>query len=101
SKPDCARPGSLFIDPEIPVLPADVLRPDVLDDRLVCHHPGTRHEEPACPEVPPPALLVPVAELLQKLRRRLPLDPLHPVARRDRRRARHEQEYTVLAPRPL
>ena len=48
-----------------------------------------------------PARLVQMAELLQQLPRRLALDPLHQVARRDVRRAGDEQVDVVLADVPL
>ncbi len=48
-----------------------------------------------------PAFLVQVAELLQQLPRRLPLDPLHQVARRNIRRAADKEVDMVLAHMPL
>src|ERR1700723_676495 len=92
---------SLIIDLEGPVVLAYILGSDVLNDRLVRHHARTRHEEPACPEVPTPAFLVQMAKLLQKLPRRFPLDPLHQVARRDMRWAGDEQVDMILAHMPL
>src|SRR5262249_54458861 len=79
----------------------DALRADVLHDGLVGHHPGTRDEKPASPQAPTPALLVQMAELLEELSRRLALDPLHEVARRDMRRAGDEQVNMILTHMPL
>ena len=81
----------LVVYPKIAVALIHILRPDVLHDRLVGYDSRAGHEEPSGPQVPTPAQLVQVAELLQQLPRRLPLDPLHQVARRDVRRARDEQ----------
>jgi hypothetical protein len=66
ASPTCR--GFLFVFyPKISVLFRNVLRPDVLDDRLIRDHPRTRHEESPCPQMTAPALLVQMAELLQKL----------------------------------
>src|SRR4051794_16406996 len=55
-----------ILNPEIVVVLRHLLRPDVLHDDLVGHVPRTRHEEPPGPQVPSPAELLQMAELLHQ-----------------------------------
>src|SRR5512135_1978618 len=86
-----------IVYPEVIVLLGHLLRPDVFHDHLVRHVPRTCHEEPTRPQVPAPAVLLQVAELLHQLTGTLPFESLHQVARRHVRRAGDEQVNVVLA----
>src|SRR5512135_1639542 len=86
-----------IIYPEVVILLGHLLRPNVLHDHLVRHVPRTRYEEPPRPQVPAPALLLQVAELLHQLTGTLPLEARPQVARRHVRRAGDEQVDVVLA----
>ena len=92
---------SLVINFEVAVILSHALRSDVLDDRLVRDDPQASHKESPSQQVSASAFLAQVAELLQQLPRRLPLDPLHQVARRNVWRSGHEQVDMFLAHVPL
>ena len=63
--PTC-RSALRLVYSKVVVLFRHLLRPYVFHDNLVGHVTRTRHEEPSRPKVPPPALLVQMAELLQQ-----------------------------------